>query len=239
MEEIVLEVKNRVEKGKNAAGRLRVQGIIPAILYGEKTSPIPLSVDLKTFQKIMVKSGENALIVVKFDDGTSKTTIVKEIQYNPVKGNIYHIDFYEVSLKNKITVDVPVEVFGESAGVKNGGILEYHLRTISVKCLPTKIPENIKIDITSLQIGGSIHISDVKLEEDIEILAKKEEAILSVSAPTELKEEEPIVAGPTEPEVIGEKEREERRLATEVTKEERKKDKESAKDKATTPEKEK
>lgn len=232
MDKIELGVNLREEKGGNESRRLRNKEFIPCVVYGNKEKDILISVKEKEIKKILSK-GENILVYLKFDaegipmaktwDGKETPVIIKEVQLHPVSGKLLHLDFYRISLKEKIEVEVPVEIFGESPGIRDGGILEYHLRELKVRCLPTEIPQKIEVDVSSLKIGDSMHISGLKIKSGIEILADKEEVILTVSQPTELKVEE-VPAAVTEPEVIGEKEREERRLQAEKEKEEAKKE---------------
>lgn len=221
MDKIELVVNIRDEKGGSESRRLRNKEFIPCVLYGNKEKNILISVKEKEIKKILSK-GENILVYLKFD-GKETPVIIKEVQSHPVSGKLLHLDFYMISLKEKIEVEVPVEIFGESPGIRDGGILEYHLRELKVRCLPTEIPQKIEVDVSGLKIGDSMHISDLKIKSGIEILADKEEVILTVSQPTELKVEE-VAAAVTEPEVIGEKEREERRLQAEKEKEEAKKE---------------
>ena len=223
MERIELEASLRQERGKNESRRLRVKGFIPSVLYGGKEEVVSLSVKEKELKKVLGK-GENIVVYLKVDNSEPKPAIIKDFQLNPVTGKLAHTDFYRISLKEKIEVEVPFKIFGESPGIRDGGILEYHLRTLRIKCLPTEIPQKIDVDISTLTIGDSLHIFDLKIPESIEVMADKEEVILTVSAPSELKVEEVVAAEPTQPEVIGEKEREERRLAAENEKEEKKKE---------------
>ncbi len=229
MEKVSLEAEVREKTGKEAVKKLRECGLIPAVVYkaGEKT------VNLKVSHQALLKAlhteaGENAIINLKLSDDKkspakksssthksstdkkTKTVIIKEIQYHPVKGNILHIDFNQISLTEKLTVDVPVEVKGESQGVKEGGVLEHILWELKVECLPTKIPERIETDVTDLKIGDSIYVKDLKVPEDIKILADPEAIVISVKPPTVEKVEEEVVEEEiTEPEVITEKKKEE------------------------------
>lgn len=139
----------------------------------------------------------------------AKTVIIKEIQYHPVRNNVLHIDFNQISLTEKLTVDVPVETKGESQGAKEGGVLEHILWELKVECLPTKIPEKIEVDVNDLNIGDVIYVKDLNVPEDIEVLSNAEAVVVSVKPPTvEKVEEEVVVEEITEPEVITEKKEE-------------------------------
>ncbi|NQS99631.1 MAG: 50S ribosomal protein L25, partial [Candidatus Omnitrophica bacterium] len=137
--------------------KLRSQGLAPAVVYkgGHSTK---IKMVTKDFLKIIhTKAGENVVVNLQIE-GTkrSKNAIIKEVQYHPIKGEVLHVDFHEISLDEVLTVKVPIVVKGEAEGVKEGGNLEHVLWEIEVECLPTEIPENIPVDVTPLKIGDSI-----------------------------------------------------------------------------------
>jgi large subunit ribosomal protein L25 len=205
MEKVSLEAEIREKTGKGSSGRLRRTGYIPAILYGGKEVPQSLIVNIKDMKKALsTEAGENVIISLKVGDKT-RTVIVKDLQTDPVKGDLLHVDLYQISLKERLKASVPIEVRGEAPGVKEGGILQHRLREIEVECLPTEIPEFIPVDVSGLSIGDSLHVKDLRVTGDLKILAAGEESVISVVPPT--VEE---VAPPTpeeaaaEPEVIGE-----------------------------------
>ncbi|MDD5259523.1 MAG: 50S ribosomal protein L25 [bacterium] len=223
MKEVILEVKERAEKGTRVSKRLRVAGTIPAVLYGAKQTPISLGIAVKEFNRIIHGgAGENVVLTLKFggDKKEAKTAIIKEIQRDPVSRNILHIDLLAISLKDKIKVNVPVMVTGEAPGIKEGGILEYVQREVEVECLPTQIPEHIMVDVSSLKINESIHVRDLKLSDDqVKVLTPAERMLVSIVPPTILEEPvaaegaiapEAAAAATAEPEVIkkGKKEEE-------------------------------
>jgi len=154
---------------------------------------------------------ENAILTLKIKNAKKaqkKACLIKEIQYHPVHGNILHVDFYEVSLTKAIKVNVPVVTKGEAQGVKqDGGSLEHILWEIEVECLPTNIPKQIEVDVTSLKIGDSLHVKDLTIPENVKVLNDPEATVVAVSAP--VKEEVAVEAvegeSPAEPEVIKEK----------------------------------
>jgi len=212
MEKINLKAEIREKTGKGSSGRLRRTGYIPAILYGGKEAPQSLIVNIKDLKKALsTEAGENVIISLKVGDKT-RTVIVKDLQTDPVRGDLLHVDLYQISLKERLKASVPIEVRGEAPGVKEGGILQHRLREIEVECLPTEIPEFIPVDVSGLSIGDSLHVKDLSLPAgkagvtgDLKILVDGEESVISVVPPT--VEE---VAPPTpeevaaEPEVIGE-----------------------------------
>lgn len=206
MEKVSLGAETREKTGKGSSGRLRRRGYIPAILYGGKEAPQSLIVNTKDLEKALsTEAGENVIISLKVGDKT-RTVIVKDLQVDPVRGELLHADLCQISLKEKLKASVPIVVRGEAPGVKEGGILQHRLREIEVECLPTEIPESIPVDVSGLSIGDSLHVKDLRITGDIRILANGEESVVSIVPPT--VEE---VAPPTpeevvaEPEVIGEK----------------------------------
>jgi large subunit ribosomal protein L25 len=214
MKEVILDVNERKEKGTRVSRRLRSSGTIPAILYGAKQTPISLGIPAKDFNRVIHSgAGENVVLTLKFsgDKNEGKTAIIKEIQRDPVSHNVVHIDLLAISLKDKITVNVPVMVTGLAPGIKEGGILEYVQREVEIECLPTQIPENIMVDVSSLNINESIYVRDLKLAEDtIKILTPADRMLVSIVPPTVLEEPTPAVvegapeavAASAEPEVI-------------------------------------
>lgn len=206
MERMTINVEKRVKTGKGASRSLRRKDMIPAVLYrGGDSQPIKFSKkELLKFINTVV--GQQAMVNLQFEDGTNKLALIKDYQIDPVKGELLHADFFEVSLTEKVKVSVHVSIVGESIGVKrDGGILQYLLREIEVECLPDRIPSHIELDISNLEIGQSIHVGDIKLDEGIKVLTDPDEVIVNVVAPIIEEAAAPAEAVPTEvaePEVI-------------------------------------
>ena len=224
MKEIVIKAKARDQFGKEHAKKLRRKGIIPAVVYGAQTSPLPLEVEAKTFLALLRSGlGENIIVTLNIDDPKNgdKKVLIRELQRDPVLGDILHIDFQQISLTKKLTINVPVHLLGTSIGVQqDGGILQHVLRELEVQCLPTDIPEKVEVDVTNLKIGDSIHVGDIKLES-VEMLSDPQGSIVSVVPPTVFKEPEVApAAAAEEPEVITEKKEEEEKEAKAEKKEE-------------------
>jgi large subunit ribosomal protein L25 len=215
LKEVNLEVKQRESRGKEKAKKSRKNGIIPAVVYGAREETLPLEVKLKDLNALLkTTKGENVIINLNIDEGKteSKKVLLREVQKDPVRDNILHVDFQHISLTEKIAVKIPIHLVGMSIGVKDqGGILEHVLRELEVKCLPTEIPEHIEVDVTPLSIGDAIHVRDLKLEK-IEVLTDADRSIVTVVPPTVFKEPEvaAVVEEGKEPELVGaEKEGEE------------------------------
>jgi len=212
MEEIVLDAQQRVGIGRGKVKHLRDKGFIPAVVYSDGKESLPVQVLTHDLVRLVHQFRlESMVINLKVKDDKkekARPCLIKEIQYDPVKGDIVHVDFNEISLTKAIKVNVPVEAKGESVGVKQeGGSLEHILWEIEVECLPTNIPKNIEVDISALKIGDSIHVKDITLPAGVKILADPGAIVLSVAAP--MKEEVAAEAlegeAAKEPEVIKEK----------------------------------
>ncbi|MDD4980980.1 MAG: 50S ribosomal protein L25 [Candidatus Omnitrophica bacterium] len=213
MEEISLEIQPREELGKSKVKDLRGEGFVPAVIYAQGKKSLPIKVSHKQLLQLIHQHRlESAVISLKPKDdkkAKGRSCLIKEIQYDPVKGDVMHVDFNEISLTKIIKVNVPVVAKGEPAGVKQeGGSLEHILWEIEVECLPTEIPKDIEVDVSQLKIGDSIHIKDITFPAQVKVLNAPEAIVFAVSAP--IKEEEivaPVAEGEEkqEPEVIKEK----------------------------------
>ncbi len=212
MEEIFLSAEKREEIGKSKIKDLREKGFVAGVVYGEGKFSFPIKVSHhELVQMIHQHHVETAIIKVRIKDDKKKDRpcLVKEIQYDPVKGDILHVDFNEISLTKAIKVSVPVNAIGESVGVKQeGGSLEKILWEIEIECLPTAIPAGIDVDITHLKLGESVFVKDLKAPAGVKILNDQDSIVLTVAAP--MKEEVAPAEGvegeaAKEPEVIKEK----------------------------------
>lgn len=182
-----LSAKVRTQTGKGPARRLRQEEWIPGVCYGPKTSPVPLSVPQNQLLKCLKELGEETrLIPLVVDDGGKKKTkkvVIREVQYHPYKRRVMHVDFHEVALDEPMTVDVPVEVVGTPVGVTDGGILNQIRYSLSVRCLPTDIPDKISVDVSGLRMGESLHIADLRGKYPFEILDDDSYTVVTVAAP--------------------------------------------------------
>jgi large subunit ribosomal protein L25 len=213
MEEYTLKVEPRDETGKGAARRLRREGLMPAIIYRAGGSE-SIKMDRKDLVRFIRSTmGVQKMVNLEFPDGSSKLAIMKDFQVDPARGELLHTDFYEVSLKEKVRITVPVVLNGEPIGVKvEKGVLQQVISEVEIECLPDRIPPHIDVDITDLRAGHSIHVSDLSVSEDVRIVTNPEEVIATVTvqaveAGEAVTEEEETA----EPEVIkkGKKEEEE------------------------------
>jgi len=170
---------------------LRYRGQLPGVVYGEDAASVACSVDYRALSDLLKAHGRNAIISLSAGDG-SQSTIIKDIQYHPVRGEILHVDFHRIDLTRKIVVDVPVHATGSAVGVRIGeGILEQMLHEIEVECLPTDIPDHIAVDVSALEIGDSLHVSDIVLDgDDLSIVTDSDRTMFAVAAPALVIEEE-------------------------------------------------
>jgi large subunit ribosomal protein L25 len=230
MEEILLEVEPRVETGRIKVKDLRHSGFIPGVVYAGGKETMHVKISRREFLHLLHEHRlENMIINLKVKGGgkeKSRPCMIKEMQMHPVRENILHIDFVEISLTKAIKVNVPIVTRGESLGVKQeGGSLEHILWEIEVECLPTKIPPHIEVDITNLKTGDSVHIKDIVFPPEVKVLNDAEAIVLTISAP--MKEEAPAegLGGEekAEPEVIKEKKPSAEEAAAEKTKDKEKK----------------
>lgn len=195
MAQSTLNVVKRKRMGKNGAREIRKEGNVPAVLYGKGTEPLALVInpsELKT--ALSTEAGENTLLEIRIKEGDAdipKLSLLRDIQYDHLTSTPIHFDFQALDMNAKITVSVPVHLEGKPKGVKEGGILEEVLREISVECLPTNIPNSFTLEVDELDIGDSIHVSSLEIEEGVTILHELEDTIVTVLAPKVEEVEEP------------------------------------------------
>jgi len=184
MERLSINAEKREVQGKGSARSLRREDMIPAVLYREgKAQSIKLA--RKELAKLInTISGEQVIVDLHFADGEKKLALLKDYQVDPVSRELLHTDFFEVSLTETIRVTVHVVAVGEPVGVKrDAGLLQRALREVEIECLPDKIPGKIEIDISKLELGQSVHVSDLKFEEGIKVLTDPGDVIVTVIAP--------------------------------------------------------
>ena len=217
MKEIVLNVVTRKEKGKSPSARLRREGTIPAVAYGPKDDAMLLMLKTKDLKDILrPTAGESGVIKLKIDNqSTLKPAIIKDIQLEPVKDTILHVDFYFISADIEIKTTVKLTTVGEALGVKDfEGILNFAAREIEIECLPDKIPEYIEVDVSNLNIHDTLRVKDLDIPEGIKVHSDLEQLVANVVPPT--VEEVPVEA---EAEEVEEEVAEEEKVAAEEEKE--------------------
>jgi large subunit ribosomal protein L25 len=183
---MTLELKavTRDKTGKGAARGVRRDMNVPAVLYGPKTQATPLSVSALNLEKLLKETGgESKLLNLHVDGDRTRQVLIREVQTHPYRRRFVHVDFYEVPLDQPITVEVLVELVGESIGVQKGGELNLIQRTLAVRCLPNQIPESIRIDISNLDLGEMLHVEDLVAESSYEFDEAASVGVVSVVTP--------------------------------------------------------
>ncbi len=186
MEQAVIKADKRNSTGKGIARKLRSAGRIPAILYGTNVEPVSITISARDWDILTRHSRRNVIFNMEIQDGPAidkRPVMVKEVQRNGLGTSIMHIDFFQVSMEKTIEVEVSIHLTGKAKGEVLGGIVDVHLRSIRVECLPNQIPEEIALDVSALDIGDSIHVSDISLP-GIKLVEHGEIAILSIIPPT-------------------------------------------------------
>ncbi len=197
-----LKAERREGTGKGVARRLRAAGRVPAVLYGHGMDPIPVVVDSRELYHVLhTGAGANVLVDLVVD-GKEHLALPREIQRDHIRGRLVHVDFLAIRRDEKITVEVPVRIVGESPGVKQGGVVEHHLWDLRLECLPGDVPEGIDADVSSLQLGDGLRVGDIVPPPGVTILTASDETIVSVVQPQILKVEEEEV--PAEAAAAGE-----------------------------------
>jgi large subunit ribosomal protein L25 len=232
-ETVNVKAQPRKERGKNEARRLRLKGVIPAVVYGAHKDPVSIAVDPKQINKILHSdSGANTIFDLSVDGENSKVMIV-DYQHEPIKGSLLHIDLKRIAMDQKLKLQVPVVLLGVPQGVKTeGGILEQLLREVEIECLPGDIPAHLDVDVTNLTFGQVLRVSDLPhMEGKIKFLTDEALPVAHITSVKEIVEVAPVegaeavaAATPAEPEVIkkGKQETEEGAAAPAAEKSEKK-----------------
>jgi large subunit ribosomal protein L25 len=191
-ERFKLDVLEREEVGSRAVRRLRKEGLIPGVLYGRGNKPHSISVPERDLRRALTGGhGLHAILdVVLQGQKTTHPSILKEYQQDPLRGRVTHIDLQEVRLDQPIHAMVTVELVGQAAGVKEGGVLSQSTREVQVEALPMEIPDRLELDVSSLGIGDSLRVSDLAATAGVRILDDEDEVLASVTPPTVVVEPE-------------------------------------------------
>ncbi|MXY25362.1 MAG: 50S ribosomal protein L25 [Acidobacteria bacterium] len=166
--DLTLTAATRTTRGKNEARRLRRAGQVPGVVYGGTDGDTAVTIDPKQLLRLLhSESGLNTIFDLEVDGGRGSAVLVKDVQLSPLTDELLHVDFLRVALDKVITVNVPVHLTGEAAGVKQqGGLVDFTTREVQVECLPREIPEHIEVDVTPLHIGEGIRLRDVTEDVD-------------------------------------------------------------------------
>ena len=205
MTENALNVETRQGAGKGVARKLRAAGRIPGVCYGKGEPSMSISLDPRALRHLLEQSeaGMNTLINLAVEGGgvfDGRMVLVRELQKDPVEGSYLHADFFAVDVQHAVEVSVPIHITGRAPGVELGGILDQALREIDLECLPLAIPSEILVDVSELDIGQSLHVSDLALPEGVTLCSDPGLSVVSVVAPAKVEEvvEEAEVEGEVE-----------------------------------------
>lgn len=195
MEEITLSVEKRDGKGsKKELSSLRSSAKVPGIIYGGDKPPVQVALSEKELMAARKKGGLNAILHLQVGKA-KETVILKELQRHPVTDRPVHADFQRISLTQKIEAKVPLNIVGEAPGVKmGGGVMQHELRALSIRALPTKIPQHIDVDVSRLEINGHILVKELAVSGDLEVLDSPEHIVVHVTLVKEEVAEAPAVA---------------------------------------------
>ena len=205
-----LKAHKRTLLGRNAIKQIKEKGLVPGVIYGSNQTPTPLQVDNRELSTVLAHaSSEHILVQLEIVDGdqsTNKLALIQEVQHHPLKRGLIHVDFQAVSATEKITSSVPIETVGEALGVRTfGGLLEHSLRSLEVQCYPQDLPAVVRVDVTNLNIGESLHVRDIQLPSGVEAITDVNLTAVSVVESRVGEEVTETAEQPTAPEVIGEK----------------------------------
>ncbi len=226
MEELLFHAELREGRGTGAARKTRAAGFIPGILYGAGHDACQIKLERKTTERIIRRLESHNVIasLMLKQNGTEEKikTLLKDVQMQPIRGEVIHLDFYRIRMDKPIRMQVPIHLKGTAPGLEAGGIMEHELRELEIQALPDRIPETVEIDVSSMQIGDTVLVKDIRLADDVEIIDVPEKTIISLLAPKAVKEEvaeeetaeaatAEVQEGTAEPEVITQQKAEERR----------------------------
>lgn len=203
-DKVVVKAEIREDRGKNDARRLRSAGKVPVIVYGGGSESVAAAADLKDLAAILRSdTGQNTIFTIDMAGEGTNDVIFHDRQIDPIRGRLIHADLRRLAKGEKIEVTVPIHLIGEAVGLnEEGAVLNQPIREIKVLCEPSKIPEFIEIDVTNLESGDSVHVSDLKVTEGVEILELPESVVASLVVVRE-EELEPQTEEATQPEIVG------------------------------------
>jgi large subunit ribosomal protein L25 len=200
----VIAAQLRTPGGKNVNRRIRKAGKIPAVIYGPGKPPVVVSVDPNDVKTILYsESGRNTIFTISVDGSEQSNAMVKDYQRDPVQGHLLHTDFLEIAMDRLLALTVNVEIVGEAEGVKlDGGIMDIVTHSIEVECLPSDIPESIKVDVSHLKINDYIRVKNIQADAKVRILSDPEIVVVTIVPPQKEEVTAEAVTEAAEPEVV-------------------------------------
>jgi large subunit ribosomal protein L25 len=190
-----LKAAPRLRSGSGKLKQMRREGWLPSVVYGRGVENANLKVDAKTFSELLSRSLSDSILINLDVEGVGvRSVFLKTIQHDPLTGRALHVDFLAVDDKTEITANIPVNLNGEAKGVKGGGVLEQYAHTLEIVCLPAALPDTIEVDVTSLDIGESLHIGELKLPAGVKATHAAEVVVAHIGKPAALVAEEAAAA---------------------------------------------
>jgi large subunit ribosomal protein L25 len=193
-ERVTLKVQARESRGSAASRRLRANGLIPGVLYGDGGESHPFCIEERELRRVLTGDhGLHAILDVVLD-GSQKAhhAVLKEYQLHPTRPRLLHIDLQEVRLDQAIHSQVVVEIVGESEGVKEGGVLSQVTREVNVEALPMEVPDRLELDVSRMVIGDAMRVSDLRIPQGVKLLDDSETVLVTVTPPTKIEEPEVV-----------------------------------------------
>lgn len=207
--QLKLTAQTRSSVGRTAVKKIKAQGLVPAVVYGGQDAPVSLSLNAREIRNLLAHAvSEHMLVDLEINDGgttTNRLALIQEVQHHPIRRDVLHVDFHAVKADELLHSEIPVEAFGEPDGVRNyGGILEINMHSVEIECLPKDLPELIRIDVSNLGVGDSIHVKHLILPEGVTARVDGELTVVRVAAP-KVEIEPAAGAEVAQPEVLKEK----------------------------------
>ncbi|RYD83252.1 MAG: 50S ribosomal protein L25 [Verrucomicrobiaceae bacterium] len=186
--QLKLAAQVRTSAGRSAVKKIKQQGLVPAVIYGAKQQPENLQINAREIQNLLSHAtGEHLLVELEIAGSQSgnRLALIQEVQHDPVRGSVLHVDFHAVSADEKIHAEVPVEPVGEAVGVKaQGGILEILLHSVELECVPRDLPEVVRIDVSGLNVNDAIHVRDLQLPAGVTVRGDQDVTVVRLAPPT-------------------------------------------------------
>ena len=199
----VLTAKKRTVGPRSTISKLKKSGAIPGVVYGYQMESMPISLDTRAFAKVLADMGSNGLFQLEVD-GKKVNAVLTEIQRCALKGQIKHVDFKSINMSEALEVDVPITVVGDAVGIAQGGFLMQPNREVKIKVSPSNIPETIEVDVSNVEIGTSLYVSDIRNKCPFEIVNEDDYTIVTITPPpAENKQEDTVDETPEVTEATG------------------------------------
>jgi large subunit ribosomal protein L25 len=191
MADVILQAEPRTNLGSRNAGRIRREGLLPAVVYGLQTEPVSVTVSARELDHALHSaSGANTLITLKVEGQEDALALARQIQRHPTRNELVHVDFVRISRDVAVAADIPLTIEGEPPGVKEGGVLEQLFFSVTVEALPGNIPTEIVVDVSHLALGDQLRIADLPIPAGVSVQQEADELVVQISIPRGLSEEE-------------------------------------------------